>query len=159
MWWLTRTKAALFEETRGELSEFANEAVILFADPLADHAAASARSRRLEGEALRQRDMPLSLAFEPGLARVTADRWLQDHRLQRRRLRFRCRRRWPRWNRATHLRLDLDLAPQGLFRILRIEDGDVRRIEAVSHAGTAAAPSTQTVSNRSRQRRQRVLCP
>jgi hypothetical protein len=43
--------------------------LILFADPLADHAAASARSRRLEGEALRQRDMPLSLAMDPGLAR------------------------------------------------------------------------------------------
>ncbi|EDQ33772.1 hypothetical protein HPDFL43_04945 [Hoeflea phototrophica DFL-43] len=137
--------AALFEETRGELSEFANEAMILFADPLADHAAASARSRRLEGEALRQRDMPLSLAYEPGLARVTADRWLQDHRLQRRRLRLSLPPQMAALQPGDTLRLDLERAPQGLFRILRIEDGDVRRIEAVSHAGAAAVASTETV--------------
>ena len=78
----------LFEEIRGEISEFANEAVLQFVDPLADHAPASARSRRLEGEPLRQRDLPLSIAIDPGLARMTADRWLHDHRMQRQRLRF-----------------------------------------------------------------------
>jgi hypothetical protein len=48
----------LFEETLGERGEFANEAVLLFADPLAITLAASARSRRLEGEPVRQRDCP-----------------------------------------------------------------------------------------------------
>lgn len=137
---------ALFAETRGELSEFANEAVLLFADPLSDHAAASARSRRLEGEALRQRDMPLSLAFEPGLARAAADRWLQHHRLQRRRLRFALPPQMAALQPGDTLRLDLDKAPQGLFRILRIEDGDLRRIEAVSHAGAPAVPSTEIMT-------------
>jgi hypothetical protein len=137
---------ALFEETRGELSEFANEAVFLFADPLADHAAATARSRRLEGEALRQRDMPLSLSLEPGLARIAADRWLQDHRLRRRRLRFALPPQMAALQPGDTLRLDLDQAPQGLFRILRIEDGEVRRIEAVSHAGAQPAPSAELVS-------------
>jgi hypothetical protein len=136
---------ALFEETRSEVSEFANEAVVLFADPLPDHAAASARSRRIEGEAMRQRDMPLSLAMDPGLARTTADRWLQDHRLQRRRLKFSLPPQKAALQPGDTVRLDHETAPHGLFRIIRIEEGELRRIEAVSHSGAAAAPATESL--------------
>jgi len=125
----------LFEEVRGELSEFANEAVVLSADPLADYAPASARSRRLEREPVRQTDLPLSLALEPGLARMSADRWLQDHRLQRRQLRFALPPQSAAVQPGDTIRFAMQNAPQSRFRITRIEDGDVRRIEAVAHAG------------------------
>ncbi|MCY0094450.1 baseplate multidomain protein megatron [Hoeflea ulvae] len=125
---------ALFEETRGEISEFANEAVLLSADPMVDYASASARSRRLEGEPVRQRDMPLSLAIEPGLARMTADRWLHDHRLQRRRLRFAMPPQSAALQPGDTVRFGLENAPRGRYRITRIEDSEMRRIEAVAHA-------------------------
>lgn len=138
--------AARHEEVRGEIGEFSNEAVILFADPLNDHAAASARSRRLEGEALRQHDMPLSLALEPGQARAAADRWLRDHRLQRRRLTFSMPPQAASLQPGDTVRLDLEDAPSGVFRINRIEDGDMRRIEAVSHSGAAAGSIRETLT-------------
>lgn len=139
----------LFEEICGEMSGFANEAVALFADPLTDYAAALARSRRLEGEPQRQRDLPLSLALEPGLARVTADRWLHDHRLQRRQLRFALPPQSARMQPGDTIRFDMQNAPQNLYRISRIEDGDVRRIEAVVHAGAAAGSTVETQTPRS----------
>ncbi|MEQ8480008.1 MAG: glycoside hydrolase/phage tail family protein [Hoeflea sp.] len=138
-------EGALFEETRGEISEFANEAVILFADPLSDHAAASARSRRLEGETLRQRDLALSVAVEPGSARAAADRWLQDHRLQRRRLRFSLPPQNAELQPGDSVRFERDDAPAGRFRVLRIEDGDLRRVEAVAHADALATTADWTL--------------
>ncbi|MDF1607271.1 glycoside hydrolase/phage tail family protein [Hoeflea sp. YIM 152468] len=139
----------LFEEIRGEASGFANEAMILFADPLNDYAAASARSRRLEGEPQRQRDLPLGLALEPGLARVTADRWLHDHRLQRRQVRFALPPQAVRLQPGDTVRFALEEAPTNLYRIARTEDGDVRRIEAVAHAGAAAGAIDETLTPRS----------
>ncbi|WP_420408904.1 baseplate multidomain protein megatron [Hoeflea sp.] len=138
-------EGALFEETRGEISEFANEAVILFADPLSDHSAASARSRRLEGETLRQRDMPLSVAVEPGLARAAADRWLQDHRLQRLRLSFAMPPQEAALQPGDIVRLDHEDAPGGRFRVLRIEDGEHRRVQAVAQAGGMAIAASGTL--------------
>ncbi|WP_422373322.1 baseplate multidomain protein megatron [Hoeflea sp.] len=138
-------EGALFEETRGEISEFANEAMLLFADPLSDHAAASVRSRRLEGETLRQRDLTLSIAVEPGLARAAADRWLQDHRLQRRRLRFALPPQKAELQPGDVVRFDHEDAPKGRFRVLRIEDGEQRRVEAVAHAGALAATADWTL--------------
>ena len=138
----------LFEEIRGELSEFANEAVLLSADPLADYAPASARSRRLEGEAMRQRDLPLSLALDPGLARMTADRWLQDHRLQRRQLRFALPPQAAWAQPGDTLRFSMENVPHSRFRIARIEDGELRRIEAVAHAGAAAPGSAESFPGR-----------
>ncbi|AKI01208.1 Putative phage tail protein/GTA TIM-barrel-like domain [Hoeflea sp. IMCC20628] len=141
-------EGALFEETRGENSEFANEAVVLSADPLADYAPASARSRRLEGEPVRQRDMPLSLAIDPGLARVTADRWLHDHRLQRRRLRFAMPPQAAGLQPGDTIRFSLENAPLNRFRIMRIEDGEMRRIEAVAHASASASTVTESFVTR-----------
>jgi len=135
----------LFEEIRGERNEFTNEAMVLFADPLSDYAPASARSRRLEGETTRQRDLPLSLALEPGLARITADRWLHDHRLQRRRLRFALPPQEAALVPGDTVRFALEGAPQSRFRIARIEDGDMRRIEAVAHAGATAIEAAETL--------------
>lgn len=138
----------LFEEIRGEQGEFANEAVLLSADPMGDYAPASARSRRLEGEAARQRDLPLSVAIEQGLARVTADRWLQDHRLQRRQLRFALPPQAAGIEPGDTLRFAIENAPHNRFRITRIEDGEIRRIEAVAHAGAGAAFNTETYADR-----------
>lgn len=134
----------LFEEIRGELGEFANEAVLLSADPMSDYAPASARSRRLEGEPARQRDLPLSVSIEPGLARVIADRWLQDHRLQRRQLRFALPPQAAGVEPGDTVRFAIATAPQSCFRITRVEDGEIRRIEAVAHAGAGAAFNSES---------------
>jgi hypothetical protein len=133
----------LFEEVLGERGEFANEAVLLSADPMSDYAPASARSRRLEGEPVRQRDLPLSVAMDAGLARVTADRWLQDHRLLRRQLRFALPPQAAGVEPGDTVRFAIATAPHTRFRITRIEDGAVRRIEAVAHAGAAAPRATE----------------
>ncbi|MBC7279853.1 glycoside hydrolase/phage tail family protein [Hoeflea sp.] len=138
----------LFEEIRGETGEFATEAVVLSADPLNDYAPASARSRRLEGEPLRQQDLALSLALDPGLARITADQWLHDHRLQRRQLRFALPPQAVRLQPGDIVRFALPDAPQGRFRIARIEDGAIRRIEAVAHAGAASGETGETLGPR-----------
>ncbi|WP_417417476.1 baseplate multidomain protein megatron [Hoeflea sp.] len=141
-------EAPVFEEIRGELSEFANEAVLLSADPMNDFAPASARSRRLEGEPVRQRDLPLSIAIEPGLSRMAADRWLQDHRLQRRQLRFALPPQAVRVEPGDTVRFSMENAPLSRFRITRIEDGEIRRIDAVAHAGAAAPSSVETYGGR-----------
>ncbi|MBU4530162.1 MAG: glycoside hydrolase/phage tail family protein [Hoeflea sp.] len=138
----------LFEEIRGEIGAFANEAVVLSADPLNDYAPASARSRRLEGEPVRQRDLPLSLALDPGLARVTADQWLHDHRLQRRQLRFAMPPQAAQLEPGDSVRFTLPEAPQGRYRIVRIEDGGMRRVEAVAHAGAAPGEMGETLGSR-----------
>ncbi|MEM5473425.1 glycoside hydrolase/phage tail family protein [Hoeflea sp. AS60] len=138
----------LFDEIRGELSEFANEAVLLFADPMVDYAPASARSRRLEGEPVRQHDLPMSLAVDTGLARMTADRWLQDHRLQRRQLRFALPQQAAKVQPGDTVRFAMANAPQSRFRIARIEDGEVRRVEAVAHAGSVATGSFEIFAGR-----------
>jgi len=138
----------LLEEIRGEIGEFANEAVVLSADPLNDYAPASARSRRLEGEPLRQRDLPLSLALDPGLARMTADQWLHDHRLQRRQVRFALPPQAARVQPGDVIRFVLPEAPQGRYRIVRIEDGEMRRVEAVAHAGAAPGEMGETLGSR-----------
>ncbi|MGJ8570609.1 MAG: baseplate multidomain protein megatron [Hoeflea sp.] len=138
----------LFAEIRGELNEFANEAVLLSADPLADYAPASARSRRLEGEPVRQHDLSLSLAIEPGIARATADRWLQDHRLQRRQLRFALPPQSSRLQPGDTVRFSMENAPPSRFRIARIEDGEIRRVEAVAHANGVAAGAVEPFASR-----------
>ena len=135
------------EEIRGEAGEFANEAVVLSADPLNDFAPASARSRRLEGEPMRLQDLPLSLALDPGLARMTADQWLHDHRLQRRRLRFALPPQAARLQPGDVIRLAMPEAPQGRYRIARIEDGETRRIE-VAHAGAASVETGEALPRR-----------
>ena len=139
----------LFEEIRGENGEFANEAVLLSVDPLNDYAPASARSRRLEGEPVRQQDLPLSLALDPGLARVTADQWLLDHRLQRRQLRLALPPQAARVQPGDIVRFTMPDTPQGRYRIARIEDGEMRRIEAVAHAGAATGDMAETLGPRS----------
>jgi hypothetical protein len=138
----------LFAEIRGELGEFANEAVLLSADPLSDYAPASARSRRLEGEAVRQHDLPLSLAVESGIAHMTADSWLQDHRLQRRQLRFALPPQSTRLQPGDTVRLSMANAPSSRFRIARIEDGEIRRIEAVAHASRASPDAAEPLAGR-----------
>lgn len=138
----------LFEEIRGEVHEFANEAIVLSADPLADYAPATARSRRLEGEPVRQRDLQLNLAVEPGIARATADRWLQDHRLQRRQLRFSLPPQSARLQPGETFRFSMENAPQSRFRITRLEDGATRRVEAVAHASGLGAQAFEAFANR-----------
>lgn len=138
----------LFAEIRGELAEFANEAVLLVADPFADYAPASARSRRLEGEPVRQHDLPLSLAVEHGIARKTADSWLQDHRLQRRQLRFALPPQSARLQPGDTVRLSMANAPSSRFRIARIDDGEIRRIEAVAHASSIAPDAAEPFARR-----------
>lgn len=149
----------LFEEVRGELSEFANEAVLLTADPLADYAPASARSRRLEREPVRQTDLPLSLALEPGLARMNADRWLQDHRLQRRQLRFALPPQSAAAQPGDTIRFAMQNAPQYRFLVTRIEDGEIRRIEAVAHAGGAGAAAVDAFIGRAVNDANKVFAP
>ena len=90
---------------------------------------------------MRQHDLPLSLAVEPGIARTAADSWLQDHRLQRRQLRFALPPQAARLQPGDTVRFSMANAPSSRFRIARIEDGEIRRIEAVAHSSRGAAPA------------------
>ncbi|OCW55775.1 baseplate multidomain protein megatron [Hoeflea olei] len=141
-------EGASITEIRGEAGEYANEVVVMSADPLTDFAPAAARSRRIEGEAVRQQDLPLSLALDPGLARATADQWLHDHRLQRLRLRFELPPQAARAQSGDIIRFGIGGAPRGRYRIIRIEDGDTRRIEAVAHAGAVAGEAAEALPRR-----------
>ncbi|PWW02222.1 putative tail protein [Hoeflea marina] len=127
----------LAEETRAQESELANEAVIGFIDPDIDHGPASARSRRLSGPPnLRQWALPAAL--DAGLARRTADDWLRDHWAGRRRLSFALPPSRPDIEAGDIVRLTLAGAPGGRFRVLRVEDGVSRRVEAVGHVALPA---------------------
>ena len=79
--------------------------------------------------------------LDPGLARMTADQWLHDHRLQRRQVRFALPPQAARVQPGDVIRFVLPVRRRrAVTASWRIEDGEMRRVEAVAHAGAAAGP-------------------
>nr|WP_316653312.1 glycoside hydrolase/phage tail family protein [uncultured Gellertiella sp.] len=121
-------KEPLYEETRGKLSEFADQTLITFDDPALDYQTAIARSPRLSitRERLLQLGLPGALDF--GQAVRLAEALLRDHQLQRRSVTFRLS--------PGEIGLQpgdvisLPSGPPGRFLVVRIEDGAGRRVEA-----------------------------
>ncbi|MBW8444491.1 MAG: glycoside hydrolase/phage tail family protein [Arenimonas sp.] len=131
----------LWRETRGHDSDFAAEASLTYFDPASDYGEASARSRRIEAETLRQmaRDLPAVLSEETALS--LAEGMLRDHRIGRRRLEFALG--------PNELSVQpgdvvsMSEGPEGRFLVGEIEDGQARRL---SLREVAAAVSTTPVA-------------
>ncbi len=136
-----------FEHVRAEEGELASEAAFTHFDPAFDHMPSVALSRRLDGLASHQRQLSASVSFDSGLARATADAWLKDHWAARNRLTFALPPSAVSLEPGDKIRLAVDGAPAGRYRIIRIEDGAVRRIEALGEATVVATaePTTSVV--------------
>ncbi|MCL6652237.1 hypothetical protein A6R70_08055 [Agrobacterium rubi] len=130
---------ALWSEARGHESDFAAEAVLTAFNPALDYDQASVRSRRIDhaGNRVLRYDLGAVLAQETAQNAVEA--LLRDNRLARRTVRFSIA--------PSEIALDpgdcvqLEGGPSGRFLVSRIEDGDVRRIEAREFAPAAVALS------------------
>jgi hypothetical protein len=131
--------AALWSEARGHDSDFAAEAVLTAYNPVLDYEQASVRSRRIDraGNRVLRYDLGAVLAQET--AQNVVEALLRDNRLARRTVSFSIS--------ANDIALDpgdcveLGGGPKGRFLVSRIEDGDVRRIEAREFAPSALALS------------------
>lgn len=141
-----REDEARWSETRGHDSDFAAEAVIGYANPALDYDQASARSRRLPGHGNRilRTDLPASLSDE--IAQASAEALLRDNHLSRRTIRFPLS--------PAEIapmpgdRFRLAGGPDGVFLITRIEDGEVRQVEARRHEAVAAFATTPATVER-----------
>ena len=131
----------LWSETRGHDSDFAAEAILTSFNPALDYEQASARSRRAKAESQRilRTDLPAVLAEET--AQSAAEDLLRDNRLARRSISFALS--------PAELALEtgdavrLSGGPDGVFLVERIEDGEVRKVEArrfMPAPATAALP-------------------
>ena len=123
-----------FEEKRAQESEMPGEAVLNFFDPLDDYETASARSRRLSTGSHSLIALPLDAALDTASAGAIADLWLKDQWAGRRTMRLTLPPGSIGVEPGDLIRLAFEDAPDGVFRIERIEDGAARRIEARGHA-------------------------
>ena len=123
-----------FQEKRAQESEMPGEAVLNFFDPLDDYETASARSRRLSTGSHSLTALPLDAALDTASAGATADLWLKDRWAGRRTVRLTLPPNSIAIEPGDLVRLAFEDAPDGVFRIERIEDGAARRIEARGHA-------------------------
>ncbi|UHS56036.1 baseplate multidomain protein megatron [Agrobacterium vaccinii] len=138
--------AALWSEARGHDSDFAAEAVLTAFNPALDYEQASVRSRRIENAGNRVLRYDLGSVLAQETAQNAVEALLRDNRLARRTVRFSIS--------PQEIALDpgdcVQLAggPSGRFLVSRIEDGDVRRIEAREFSPAAAAASGETEPSR-----------
>lgn len=143
-----------WSESRGHDSDFAAEVVASFANPALDYEQASVRSRRM-GETASKRVLRADVAgvLYEDAAQAAADALLRDNQLVRRTLSF------PLSPAAIEMMpgdaLQLADGPDGIYVVTRVEEGDVRRIEARRHepaaplaamSGSAERSSSATVS-------------
>lgn len=141
-----REGEAAWSETRGHDSDFAAEAVLGFANPDLDYEQASTRSRRIPGATNRvlRADVPGAMTDEAAQAGVEA--LLRDNHLSRRTIRF------------SLSPADVALTPgdgvqitdgpDGIYLVSRIEDGDMRRVEARRHESVASVGSRVSTVDR-----------
>lgn len=135
----------LWSEARGHDSDFAAEAVLTAYNPSLDYETASVRSRRIDGAGNRVLRYDLGAVLPQETTQNLVEALLRDNRLARRTIRFSIS--------PGDIALDpgdcveLQGGPAGRFLVRRIEDGDVRRIEArefspasISLASEAEAP-------------------
>jgi len=125
-----------FEEVRSHESELPSEAVFRFFNPLTDHAAASSRSRRLDGGNPHQTELAINAALDPAEAGMAVERWLKDQWAARRQLSLIVPPGRVELEPGDLLRFNFSDAPPGLYRLARIEDGFARRLELVGHAAS-----------------------
>ncbi|WP_027485973.1 baseplate multidomain protein megatron [Allorhizobium undicola] len=117
----------LWQESRGDLADYAGQAVLGFADPAQDYEDASARSRQLAGSAASLISLSLPAVLDEGLALAAAEAQLRDHRLSRRGLTLSLA--------PSHLALQpgdvltLNEGPAGRFMISRLEESDGLSLE------------------------------
>jgi Gene Transfer Agent (GTA)-like protein/putative tail protein len=123
-----------FEDAREQESALPGECVLRFFDPLADHTAAGARSRRISEGAVSQAGLALEASLDVASAAAVADLWLKDRWAARRSLRLALSPNRVEVEPGDLIRCTFADAPEGLFRVERIEDGAMRRIEARGHA-------------------------
>ncbi|MBB4142707.1 baseplate multidomain protein megatron [Rhizobium rhizoryzae] len=131
-----REGEAAWSETRGHDSDFAAEAVLGFANPDLDYEQAATRSRRIPGATNRvlRADIPGAMADEA--AQAATEALLRDNHLSRRTIRFSLA--------PTDVALtpgdgvQITDGPDGIYRVMRIEDGDMRRVEARRHESVAS---------------------
>ncbi|KXG87086.1 baseplate multidomain protein megatron [Agrobacterium bohemicum] len=120
--------SALWSEARGHESDFAAEAVLTAFNPALDYEQASVRSRRIDNAGSRVLRYDLGAVLAQETAQNAVEALLRDNRLARRTVRFAIS--------PQDIALDpgdcveLEGGPKGRFLVSRIEDGDVRRIEA-----------------------------
>ena len=129
-----------WRETRGHDSDFAAEAVASFANPVLAYEQASVRSRRANAGSNRilRADVAGVLYEEAALCLVEA--LLRDNHLSRRSLSFPLSPTSVAVEPGDTVRLSD--GPDGVYMVTRIEDGDVRRVEARRHEPAAALPAT-----------------
>ncbi|RWX76004.1 hypothetical protein EPK99_20295 [Neorhizobium lilium] len=132
---------ALWSENRGHDSDFPVEAVLTSYNPVLDYEQASVRSRRVEAASKRilGYDLPATLSEETALTSV--ETLLRSQRVSRRALNLSLS---PAEvgiepGDAVELALPDGGGAIGTFIVERIEEGDVRRVEARHHAPLAPA--------------------
>lgn len=130
--------ATILEQNRVADSDLPVEAMLNFRDPMKDHQAGSARSRRV---ALTGAQAGLSLpgTLEAGQAAALADEWLQRNRARREQLSFAIA--GPRDDLVPGALVRLPGRLDGRdFLVTQIEDGLTRRIQASEIVRTAPVP-------------------
>lgn len=121
-------KTALWSETRGHDSDFASEVILSCFDMSNAYEQASFRSRQVEGASRRVTRLDLAAVMSQEQALGLAENHLRDQRLSRRNLRFALS--------PTDVALmpgdcvEFEEGPEGRFQITRIEEGQMRHIEA-----------------------------
>ncbi|NLS02869.1 hypothetical protein HGP14_05720 [Rhizobium sp. P32RR-XVIII] len=132
----------LWQETRGHDSDFAAEAVVTFYNPDLDYEQAGVRSHRTQSATNRvlKSDLPAVVAEQTALA--AAEGLLRDNRIGRRSIRFALPPHDLRFQPGDVV--TLPDGPQGRFLISRIEDGEVREVEAREFSPSAgSAPAEE----------------
>ncbi|MFD1746535.1 glycoside hydrolase/phage tail family protein [Rhizobium helianthi] len=137
-------------ETRGHDSDFAAEAVIGFANTALDYDQASVRSRPLPGMTRRilRTDLPGAMSDE--MAQASVEALLRDSHLARRTIRFPLSPAdiAPMPGDAVRLVGGPASSPEGVFIITRIDDADVRQVEARRFEAASAPPAPSATPER-----------
>ena len=121
----------LFQLTRAQESELPAAVTLGYVDGLSDYRKTAVTARRLVGHSIRQASADLSVVMSQSLAQSRAEVWLHDLWAGRERARFAL----PPSACALEPGDVVTLRIAGQSRVLRIvalDDGDVRRIEAIS---------------------------
>ncbi|WP_132533873.1 phage tail protein [Rhizobium sp. PP-F2F-G48] len=137
--------AALLEDLRGDAGDFAREAILDHLDPMNDYGRTTARSRRAAPGNERLLRLSLAGALHEAAATDAVEAALRDHQAGRRRVSFAL-------SPSAIGPVPGDVAtfeqgPAGTFLIERIDDGDVRRVEArgiVTGGASRFVPETRT---------------
>jgi len=142
-----RPDEAAFEESRGQASDFAGEAILDHFDEAGGYPRATARSRRMASGSDRVLRLALPAVLHAGAAAACAEAALRDQRAGQRRLTFRLP--------PTALGsvpgdvVRLADGPEGRFLITAISDGLTREVEARAIAsGDSPAPTPADMPRR-----------